>query len=50
MGTTITPGVRVIYRAWITDKNGKRVYPKNGRRAFRLEVPEVPEVRPKFKD
>jgi len=47
MGSTITR--RVIYRAWITHKNGKRVYPNNGRRAFRLGVPDVPEVCPKLK-
>jgi hypothetical protein len=32
------PGYRFIFRRWITDKNGNRIYPKNGR-AFCLEVP-----------
>ena len=30
--------VIIIYVKWITIK-GKRVYPKNGRKAFRLVIP-----------
>lgn len=37
--TNVTsPGIIVIYRPWITAKDGRRIYPKHGR-AFRLEVP-----------
>ena len=32
-----------IYRAWITGKNGKRIYPKNGKRVFKIVI------RPKLK-
>lgn len=32
------PGYKFIFRRWITDKNGNRIYPKNGK-AFCLEVP-----------
>jgi len=34
-------GYRVIFRAWITDKDGNRVYAKDkGLRAWRLKVPK----------
>lgn len=30
-----------IYRAWITDKNGNRIYAKTyGKKAFRIWVPD----------
>jgi len=36
----VRTGTRVIFRAWITDKDGNRVYAKDkGLRAWRIEVP-----------
>jgi hypothetical protein len=28
----------VIFRAYITTRNGKRIYPKGGKRAFRIVI------------
>ena len=44
MGTNYVPVKKVpkivIFRSWITDKDGNRVYAKDkGLRAWRLEVP-----------
>ena len=32
------PGYKFIFRRWITDKGGHKIYPKHGR-AFCFEVP-----------
>lgn len=32
------PGYMIIFRRWFTDKNGNKVFPKNGR-AFPMMVP-----------
>lgn len=29
----------VIHRAWSTTRNGHRIYPKNGSKSIRLEIP-----------
>jgi len=34
----LAPGYMLIFRRWITDKNGNKVFPKNGR-AFPMMVP-----------
>ena len=41
MAKYIVPkGYRLIFRAWITDKNGNRVYARDyGKRGFPLLVP-----------
>ena len=35
---TPAPGYKFIFRPWITGRDGKRIYPKNGR-VFCFEVP-----------
>lgn len=36
----VPPGYRLIFRAWITDKNGNRIYARDyGKRGFPLLVP-----------
>ena len=35
----VPAGYTVIYRRWITRKDGTRVYPPKGQKAWRLVVP-----------
>lgn len=35
----VPPGHRLIFRAWIRDRDGNKIYPPPGKKAWALVVP-----------